>query len=138
MTERTDATPSHATIAACLAEEKVGFVVGQRLSVPFLAELISVYVGKQTSFVGSESHITDFSPHNTKIAIVEKEDRTDIFVRSVSDLQEEYGRWKGEIIVTCCEKGADIFNVNNHIRLKLRFRDDKPEVRIEQAVPASE
>lgn len=133
MADRDRNAPKTGTIAACLEEGKTGFTVGQRLSLPFVADLISVFVAKQTSLVGSDEIVTDFSPYNNKICIVEQTDRTDIFVRSVSDLQEKYGRWKGELIVTCCEKGADIFNMDNHIRLRLRFRDDQPTVKIELA-----
>ncbi len=131
MIDRERTVPEHATIKACLEEGKSGFAVGQRLSLPFVAEPISVFIAKQTSLVGTEELITDFSPFNNKICIVEHADRMDVFVRHVGDLQERYGRWKGEIILTCCEKDADIFDTDNHIRLRLRFRDDEPTVRIE-------
>jgi len=133
MAEIAQSVPEHTTIAACLREEKSGFTVGQRLSVPFLADFVSVQVAKQTSFLGSDDVITDFSPFNNRLCIVEKADRTDIYVRSVSDLQETFGHWKGELLMTCCEKDADFFDTKNHIRLALRFRDDRPEVKIERA-----
>jgi hypothetical protein len=119
------------TVWEAVEQGKHGFTVGKRLSVPCHFELISLRIARPASFVGTDELITDFSPGNRSISIVEKPDRTDIYVRAYDDLQERFGHWKGRLIVTCCEKGTDIFNLDNHIRVALNFRDDEPWVKME-------
>ena len=121
------------TIEECIAQEKVGFSVGNRISLPFRLDPISVLIVQPTSLVGGETRITDFSPSSKTVCIVEQEDRTDIYIKPIEDLQERFGRWKGKIIVTCCNKGEDIFDPATHKRLTFTFRDDQPWVRIEFA-----
>ena len=123
--------PSGATIARCLEAGLYGFVIGNRLSLPFRAELISILIGKQHSMVGGPDFITDFSPSDRAVTVVEKENRMDIYFYDHPSLQQELGHWRGRLVITCCEEGTDLFDPSTHIRLALTFRDDDPRVKIE-------
>ena len=129
--QESSATRSALTIEECIAEGRKGFTVGNRISLPFLLDPIRILITQPTSLVGSETIVTDFSPTSKVVSIIEKEDRTDIYIKPVEDLQERFGHWKGKIIVTCCNKGDDIFDLSNHKRLSFTFRDDQPWVNIE-------
>jgi len=124
------------TIAACLAAGRQGFTMGNRVSVPFRAELISILIGKQHSMLASPDLLTDFSPSQRHVVVVEKPSRMDLYFQGHDSLQQELGHWRGTLIITCCEAGNDIFDPASHLRLVLTFRDDDPRVKIERQAEA--
>ena len=123
---------SQRTIQQALDADLKGFTIGRRLSIPFRCELISILVGKHRSFVGTPDIITDFSPSQREISVVERPNRMDLYFDRYESLQEELGHWKGTLIVTCCEVGDDIFEPNNRRRIEFVFRDDTSEVVIQE------
>ncbi len=120
------------TLAACLAENRIGFTVGRRLSLPFRVEPISILIGKQGSTLAGRDLITDFSPSSREVSFVERPDRIDLYFRHYASLQSELGHWKGTVVVTCCEAGDDLFDLTTHRTIVCTFRDDSPAVRIEE------
>ena len=120
------------TIQQALDANLKGFTIGRRLSIPFRCELISILVGKHRSFVGTPDIITDFSPSQREISVVERTNRMDLYFDRYESLQAELGHWKGTLIVTCCEDGDDIFEPKNHRRIEFVFRDDTSEVTIRE------
>jgi len=134
MATSSQAEPTEATIARCLKEQLHGFTVGNRLSLPFRAELISILVGKRQSMLGAPDLITDFSPSEKSVTVVEREDRIDIYFKDHASLQDELGHWQGTLIITCCELADDLFDLSKHVRLSCRFRDDDARVKIERDV----
>ncbi len=121
---------SAGTIAACLEGGLQGFTAGNRLSLPFRADLLAVVIGRQRSTVAEPERITDFSPISKKVCVVEHEARTDLYFRKHKSLQEDLGRWRGRLLIECCEVGGDIFDPATHLRLICSFRDDEPTVQI--------
>ena len=117
-------------IAACLEAKRQGFTVGNRLSLPFRADFISIMIGRQRSMVGEPDLITDFSQSSRGVMVEEQSDRTDLYFSKQKSLQEEIGHWRGTLIIECCEKGADIFDFATHLRLVCMVRDDDPAVSI--------
>ena len=124
--------PTEATIARCLEAGSQGFSIGNRLSVPFRADLISILVGKRQSMLSEPDLITDFSPNDKSITVVEYEDRMDLYFHDYPSLQKELGRWQGMLIITCCELCDDLFDLSKHVRLSCTLRDDDNRVKIER------
>ena len=129
MTDLASATSAR-TIAACLEGGGRGFTVGNRLSLPFRADLIGIMIGRQRSAVGEPELITDFSSASKRVRVVEQEARTDLYFLKHKSLQDEIGHYRGRLVISCCEKGADIFDQSNHVRLECSIRDDDPMVGI--------
>lgn len=118
-----------ATVARCLERNLVGMAIGNRLSVPFRADLISIMIGKQHSMVGGPDIITDFSPNDKAVTVVAHDDRMDIYFHEYPSLQKELGRWEGMLVITYCELTDDLFDPANHKRLACKFRTDDMRVR---------
>lgn len=118
------------TIAACLAAGRTGIAVGNRLSVPFRADLLSIIIGLTRSMLGEPDLLTDFSHSAKHATVVEKDDRTDIYFADYPSLQKDLGGRKGTVILTCCELNDDIFNPATHQRLILDIQEDDMRVDI--------
>jgi hypothetical protein len=118
------------TISVCLAAGRRGFALGNRLSLPFRADIVSILIGQTHSMLGEPDLITDFSPWARGAVIIDKPDRLDIYFHEYTALQKDLGNRKGTIVVTCCEEGDDIFDPATHIRLVLSVHEGDSRVEI--------
>ena len=104
-------------------EKKInGLCYNNRLILPFNAHFIKVIVNTDI--------ITDFSPSSKGIFIREKEEFTDVYFYDYKDLKETFSKFEN-IKMVVVEKGKDIFNFDNHLKLAVYF-EEKHNVRIEK------
>lgn len=99
-----------------------GLYYYNRLILPFKAHFLKVIVHNEI--------ITDFSPNSKGIFIREKEDFTDVYFRDYKDLKSSLSKYEA-IKMVVVEKGEDIFDFNNHIKLAL-YLGKKHLVKIEK------
>ena len=120
------------TIADCLKKNKTGLTIGNRLILPFHCEFLTIRLGLSLSMYVAPEVYTDFSPREKDVIVQEKENFTDVYFLDHRELRKELGKHQGNILIHCVEKGADIFDPKNTLRLKLTFRDDIQVVKIEK------
>ena len=118
-------------IRAAIDAKKNGLLVKNSVFLPFHCELISVWIGKDMSLVARPDVITDFNHAKSEIFIREGEYYTNLVFTHHKDLKKEYGHYKGHVILTCTEKGADIFDPDQRHFVKLSFHDDTDTVYME-------
>jgi hypothetical protein len=119
------------TITACLEGKKKGLAYGNRLILPFHCRMVSITVGLGMSTIAPPDVYYDFSPSDRDVWIIEEDQYTSIYFQTRKNLPAEFGKYQGGVIIECCEKTADIFDLSTHRRLRLRFRDDQPTVTVE-------
>jgi len=93
-----------------------------RIILPFKAHFLKVIV--------SSKIITDFSPKSKKIYIREKEEFTSVYFLDYKDLKDALSKFES-IKMVVVEKGKDIFDFNNHIKLAL-YLEGEHQVKIEK------
>ena len=93
-----------------------------RVILPFKAHFVKVIVGSEI--------ITDFSPSSKGIFIREKENFTDVYFHDYSDLKKVVTKYES-IKMVIVEKGKDIFDFNNHVKLSL-YLEEKHNIKIEE------
>lgn len=98
------------TINEVLEKKITGLYYGNRLILPFKAYFIKVIIEKEV--------ITDFSQSSRVISLVEQESFTDIYFLEYKRLSEVVTGYKA-IKFVVVEKGKDIFDFNNHIKLNV-------------------
>jgi hypothetical protein len=99
-----------------------GLCYNNRLILPFKAHFLKVIVNNDI--------ITDFSTNSSGIFIREKEDFTDVYFQDFKDLKKVVTKYEA-IKMVIVEKGKDIFDFNNHLKLSL-YLEGKHKVRIEK------
>lgn len=105
-----------------IVEKKIsGLYYNNRLILPFHACFLKVVVNTDI--------ITDFSPNSHGIYIKENESYTDIYFFDYKNLKEELSKYEA-IKMVVVEKGQDVFNFDNHIKLAL-YLEDEHKVKIE-------
>jgi|SRR3972149_653210 len=110
------------TIEEIITNKLSGLYYNNRIIVPFKAHFLKVII--------NSTIITDFSPSSKGIYIREKEDFTDIYFHDIKDLKSTVTKYEA-IKMVMVEKGKDIFNFDNHIKLAL-YLEDKHKVKIEK------
>lgn len=105
-----------------LSKKLNGLHYYNRIILPFKAHFIKVIVDSDI--------ITDFSPNSKGIFIREKEDFTDVYFRDYKDLKKVVSKYEA-IKMVIVEKGKDIFDFNNHIKLSL-YLEEKHNIKIEE------
>ena len=93
-----------------------------RLILPFSAHFFKVIVATDI--------ITDFSPYSKGIHIRETEDYTGIYFLEYKDLKDTVSKYEA-IKVVVVEKGKNIFDFNNHLKLSL-YLEAQHKVKIEK------
>ena len=109
------------TINEVLQNKIYGLNYYNRLILPFKAHFLKVIIDSEI--------ITDFSPGSKGIFVREKEDFTDVYFNNYKDLKKSVSKYEA-IKMVVVEKGKDIFNFDNHIKLALYLKD-KHKVSIE-------
>ncbi len=107
-----------------------GFVLENSVYLPFHCEMISIWIGKEMSFLASPDKIVDIGDTAT-LGIREGETYTNLVFRKWKDLYKEIGHHKGHIIIHAAEKGADVFRSQNLHYIRIGFIDNKRDIAFE-------
>ena len=110
------------SIDEVLSKKLYGLQYYNRLILPFKAEFLKVIV--------ADDIITDFSPASKGIFIRETEDYTGVYFLEYKELKDVVSKYE-KIKVVVVEKGKDIFDFNNHIKLALSL-EGHHKVKIEK------
>lgn len=102
-------------IKEALEQKKNGIYYYNRIILPFKCEFLKI--------IFEDKIITDFSSCSPDIEIVEHENFTDLYFKKYKDVQSEFSEYE-PIKIIACEKGADIFDFNNHIKLLLYIENE--------------
>lgn len=120
------------TIKDCLAQKKQGLTYGNRLILPFHCKFVSITIGLGMSMISTPTTYFDFSTSEKDVQIIEDDESTSVYFSDQDNLAEAFGKYKGGVTLTCCEKSDSFFDLSKHIKIQLRFRDDSPWVTIDQ------
>ncbi|UCH66709.1 MAG: hypothetical protein JSW63_06175 [Ignavibacterium sp.] len=110
------------TIEEVLKNDIHGLCYQNRLILPFAAHFLKIIVNKDI--------ITDFSLNSKGVFIREIEDFTDLYFLEYKDLNDSISKYEA-IKMVIVEKGKDIFDFDNHIKLSL-YLEKKHKVKIEE------
>jgi hypothetical protein len=110
------------TIKEALDRKLNGLCYGNRVILPFEASFLKVII--------EDDIITDFSASSKGIQVREDENYTDLYFLEIKDLKESISKYEN-IKMVVVEKGDDIFNFENHIKLAL-YIEEKHSVKIEK------
>ncbi len=99
-----------------------GLYYGNRLILPFQCMFLKVVVNRDI--------LTDFSSSSNQISIVEEGNFTSLYLHEYENLKESISEFEA-IKLVIVEKGKDIFDFNNHIKLAV-YLEDKHKLRIEK------
>ncbi len=110
------------TIDEVIEKNIHGLCYNNRLILPFRAHFLKVIV--------SSDIITDFSPGSKGIHIREAEDYTGVYFLEYKDLRSALSKYEA-IKAVVVEKGKDIFDFQNHIKLSF-YLEEKHKVIIEE------
>jgi hypothetical protein len=109
-------------IDVVLSKKLNGLHYYNRIILPFKAHILKVIV--------SANIITDFSPKSKKIFIREKEEFTSVYFLDYKDLNDALSKFDA-IKMVVVEKGKDVFDFNNHIKISL-YLEPGHKVKIEE------
>jgi hypothetical protein len=110
------------SIEEVLNKKLYGLHYENLIILPFSAHFFKVVV--------SADIITDFSPSSKVIYFRETDDFTGIYFLKYKDLKDATSKYEA-IKVVLVEKGKDIFDFNNHIKLSL-YLESEHKVKIEK------
>jgi len=103
------------TIKKALEEKKNGLYYGNRIILPFSCTLLKLIYQSEI--------IYDFSHCSSEVIVSEGENFTDIYMKRHKYLKDDISKYENIKIVTA-EKGSDIFDFSNHVKLILTLNDD--------------
>ncbi|MCC7431267.1 hypothetical protein IT568_10515 [bacterium] len=119
------------TLEACLKEKRSGKVVKNKVYLPFVADVFSVKILESNYYTQGNETIYDFSTDG-QIEIVSKDYFTILYFKEIDSLQEEFGNYKGKVLITCCDpESGNIFDKTTYVTITLSFRTDINTVAIE-------
>lgn len=98
------------TIKEVLDESSGGLYYGNRIMLPFKAEILKIVIGSEI--------ITDLSkqPHGATVRVTEF--YTEIYFCDYKNFEEELTEYE-VIKLVLVQQGEDIFNIENHIPIEL-------------------
>lgn len=102
-------------VKKALEQKKNGIYYNNRIILPFKCEFLKI--------IFEDTIITNFSPSNPDVEIIEHENFTDIYFKKCKDLQTECSKYES-IKLVVCEKDEDIFDFNNHLKLLLYLENE--------------
>jgi len=110
------------TLNEVLNEKLDGLVYGNRVLLPFKAEILKIVIGSEI--------ITDFSKQLHGAYVRVNELYTEIYFLDYKVLKDELPKYDA-IKMVVVQQGKDIFNFDNHIPLELRI-DGKHKLSIQK------
>lgn len=108
-----------------------GLVFKNSVFLPFHFELISVWVGKEMSFLASPEHYVDFCGCDGDVGIRTGETYTNLIFREYKDLVHEFSKNRGHVVLYCTEKGADLFQKDARHYVKIGFEENSRQTSLE-------
>lgn len=103
------------SILSKLQDEKLkGLVYGNRIILPFECEILKIVIDTKI--------LTDFSPDNREALCQSRHGFTDIYFLDYKDLPQQLSDYE-LIKIIVVERGKDLFDFNNHVRLGIRVVD---------------
>jgi len=111
------------TINEVLKEKKEGLYYGNRVLLPFRADILKAIIEKDI--------ITDFSTTHKGAQYSVADNYTEIYFHDYKDLSDYISKYE-TIKLVVVEKGNDIFDLNNHRRLILHLKENH-NLKIEEA-----
>lgn len=103
------------TIINALDKKATGLFFGNRVILPFQCYFLKVIIENDI--------ITDFSSSSKGIMVEEDDSFTSIYFHDYAKLQQEVSKYES-IKMVVVDKGEDLFDTNNHIKLALYLRDE--------------
>jgi hypothetical protein len=103
------------TIEEALKKNSGGLYYGNRVLLPFNCFLLKVIIEDEV--------IMDFSPSSKFVYISEGEEYTEIYFKEYKNLKEIVSKYE-TIKIIAVEKGKDIFNFDNHIKLDIHVGEE--------------
>lgn len=103
------------TIKEVLKEKRNGLFYGNRVLLPFSCHILKLNIENDL--------ITDFSPSFKGVHISENDDFMEIYFYDYKNIKEVITKYEA-IKLIVVEKGKDVFNLKNHIKLALHPGED--------------
>jgi len=103
------------TIDEALNTNSGGLYYGNRAILPFNCFLLKVII--------EDEIIMDFSPSSKTVYVGEGDDYTEIYFKEFKNLKEVVSKYE-TIKLIAVEKGKDIFNFENHIKLDIHVGEE--------------
>lgn len=110
------------SIKEVLKEKKSGLYFGNRVLLPFSCHILKLNIENDL--------ITDFSPSFKGVHISENDDFMEIYFYDYKDLGEVITKYEA-IKMIVVEKGKDVFNSENYIKLALH-PEENHQLKIEK------
>ncbi len=111
------------TIDDAIKNKVIGLYYGNRIILPFKAELLKVII--------EDDIITDFSSSSSGIQIVEHDDFMDLYFFDYKDLKDSISEYEN-IKLVLVEKGKSVFDLKNHRKIAL-YLSGRHKVTIEES-----
>jgi len=103
------------TIEEALNKKAAGLYYGNRALLPFNCFLLKVVI--------EDEIIMDFSPSSKTVYVGEGEGYTEIYFKQFKNLKEIVSKYE-TIKIIAVEKGLDVFNFDNHIKLDIHVGEE--------------
>ncbi len=103
------------SIKNALQKNKNGLFYGNRIILPFRCTILKLIYQSEI--------ITDFSQCSADVVVCEGENFTDIYMKKHKYLKDDISKYEN-IKLVVVEKGSDLFDFSNHIKLLLTLNDD--------------
>ncbi|MBZ0201290.1 MAG: hypothetical protein K8H86_15585 [Ignavibacteriaceae bacterium] len=103
------------TIIDALEKKATGLFYNNRVILPFRCYFLKVIIENDI--------ITDFSSSSKGIAVEEEDSFTNLYFNDYAKLKQDVSKYES-IKMVVVEKGKDLFDTNNHIKLALYLRDE--------------
>ncbi|NTU92623.1 MAG: hypothetical protein HGB29_03945 [Chlorobiaceae bacterium] len=108
-----------------------GLVFGNSMFLPFRLDLLSIWAGKEMSFLSSPEVIVDLCEGNGEVAVREGASWTNIVLRRYRDLAREFGNGKGHVLLYAVEKANDLFVQEHRHYIRIVFSAHEKEISFE-------
>ncbi|MFO7445885.1 MAG: hypothetical protein R6W90_05930 [Ignavibacteriaceae bacterium] len=110
------------TLSEVLEKSLTGLYYGNRVLLPFSAEILKI--------VFDDELITDFSSQSRNVQITLRENYTEIYFFKYKNIEESVTKYEN-IKLILVEKGKDIFDYQNHIKIAL-YTEANHKLKIEK------
>jgi hypothetical protein len=111
-----------ARLGELLKSNPKGLYYKNRLILPFQGIFLKIII--------NDDVIMDFSPASKDVYLAENENFTDVYFKEYKHLKDVVSKYEA-IKIVLVEKGADIFNFDNHKKIAV-YLEDKHRVSIQE------
>jgi hypothetical protein len=107
-----------------------GFYIRNSLYLPFHCEILSIWVGREMSFIAAPELLCDMMDSEV-LALREGDRYTNLVFRKWGDMAKELGNNKGHVILFAAEKGSDLFQAEQRFYIRITFELEPRELSFE-------